>query len=462
MKRSVPLAERARPTQLDQVVGQSQAVSLLSGFLKSGSMPNVVFWGPPGIGKTTLSRIMASQLGLVAHALNATSASVKDIRILAERAEHDWQQFKKRSLVHIDEIHRLSKNQQDVLLPFTENGTFILAGSTTENPYFALNPALRSRLQLIALQSLDEETLQGAIIDLCKREGISIDDEAVVLLARRVSGDFRLALGTIEAADLLSSDPIAVEHINACLSHAQGGGARDADNHYDLASAYQKSLRGSDADAAIYYLARFLNSGEDPRFIARRLWVTAAEDVGNADPQAILIAQSAYKAVESIGLPEARIALAQATIYVARAPKSNAAIKAIGAALKCLNDRPLDAIPDKLKDSHYKGAKEIGHGDGYVYSHDKPSYEQSFLPAALSNHRFVEHSGSESPSPSVIEAIETLLNQKYGEDWFDLDAKKIASQLDIQEKWVRKALNLLVAKGNLIFKRQFRLTRNGP
>lgn len=451
-----PLAERMRPSELQDLVGQSQAVQLIEGFLRQKKMPHVVFWGPPGSGKTTLSRIIADQLGWVAHSLNATSASVKDMRLLAERARQDQEVFSKRTLVHIDEIHRLSRSQQDVLLPFTEDGTFVLAGATTENPAFALNQALRSRVQLVRLEALDPQQVRTVIEKAAKAEGIPIAEDAIELLARRASGDVRLALGTLESAAVLAPDGVSVDQIHACLSQTPVTGDRAGDNHYDLASAFQKSLRGSDANAAIYYLARFLEGGEDPRFVARRLWITAAEDVGNADPQAVLIAASAYRAVVELGLPEARIPLAQATLYVARAEKSNEAIQAIGRATQVLRERPLDPIPKALRDSHYSAAAALGHGEGYPSNHRNPKTPQKFLPEGLSDTCFVEKGAEKAlVNHHLVNQIQNLLSER-GNDWYELQPSTIAEQLGADEKAVRAAINHLVTHGALEYQRRFR------
>ena len=460
-----PLAERLRPKSLDQVLGQSRAVSMLEAFLARGTMPHIVFWGPPGTGKTTMSRLLASLLDWEGRSINASSASVKDIRELAAEARNGWQQYERRTLVFIDEIHRLNKGQQDVLLPILEAGTFVLAGSTTENPYFSLNQALRSRVQLIQLEPLGPDTIlegmQGAVAAL----GLEADPEALQWVATRTGGDLRLAFTVLESASMIAratDEIITLDHVTLCLRQTQVSGDRKGDNHYDLASAFQKSLRGSDANAAIYYLVRFLESGEDPLFVARRLLVTAAEDVGNADPQALVVAGHAFRAVQVLGLPEGRIPLAQAALYVARAPKSNEAVEALGKAATLIRNRRLDPIPPHLRDSHYKGAKDLGHGVGYVYSHKHPEKSQIFLPEEIAHEQFVRpgkraQGREEVPAELLERLLETLRAKQAEADHFEIEAQVLAEALDVPEPVIRAGLNLLVQKGQLTFKRVFRL-----
>lgn len=456
-----PLAERMRPTSLDDVLGQQEAKSLLSGFIEHGSTPHLIFFGPPGTGKTTMSRLIASLLEWEGRSLNATSASVKDIRALADEARIRWAQYNQRYLVFIDEIHRLNKGQQDVLLPILEAGTFTLAGSTTENPFFALNQALRSRVQLIRLEPLSLDDLLAGLVKAAAALEVEAELDALEWIAQRVGGDLRLAYTTLESAALAAGgDPIGLELAARCLGRTQVSGDRKGDNHYDLASAFQKSLRGSDANAAIYYLARFLETGEDPRFIARRLLVTAAEDVGNADPQALLIANAAFRAVEVIGLPEARIHLSQAVIYIANAPKSNQSVVAVGNASTYIKENPLDPIPAHLRDSHYAGAEQLGHGKGYVYSHNNPEQSQNFLPEKALGQQFVPAARPKEQTskhkPETEFAILKHLEQRKGE-WFELEAEPLAEALDIPVGEIRSALNSLVLQKKLGFKRLFTL-----
>lgn len=443
---------------------------MLNAFIDQGEMPSLVFSGPPGSGKTSLSRLMASLLGWEGRSLNATSATVKDIREMAAEARELWKQLERRTLLFIDEIHRLNKAQQDVLLPFLEGGSIVLAGSTTENPFFALNQALRSRVQLIQLDPLTPEAILKGLHNACKAENIDAEPEALVWIADRVSGDIRLAFTTLETACIsarASEIRVSLAIAATCLGRTQLAGDRQGDNHFDLASAFQKSLRGSDADAAVYYLARFLETGEDPRFVARRLLVTASEDVGNADPNAFLLASQAFRAVEVLGMPECRIPLAQAAIYIAQAPKSNEAVKSIDNATHLLQTRPLDQIPPHLRDAHYKGARELGHGVDYIYSHDHPEQGQIFLPEAIKDETFVAP-GKRKPAPTPTatgaspedcsQLLEYLAREHSGEgEWFELDTEEIGRQVQWPPARVRNAMNRLVADQKLTFKRLFRL-----
>jgi len=460
-----PLAERMRPRSLDEVLGQSQALKILNAMIDQGDMPSLVFSGPPGSGKTTMSRLMASLLGWEGRSLNATSASVKDIREMAAEAKELWKQLERRTLLFIDEIHRLNKAQQDVLLPFLEAGTITLAGSTTENPFFALNQALRSRVQLVRLEPLSPKDIRTGLVKAAAAEGISLEEEATDWIAARVAGDIRLAYTVLESSALLARSEkkaISVSETSLCLTQTQLSGDRKGDNHFDLASAFQKSIRGSDPNAAIYYLARFLETGEDPRFIARRLLVIASEDIGNSDPNALAIANGAFRAVEVLGLPECRMSLAQATLYLARAPKSNEAMKVLDTCTQFLRSRPLDPIPPHLRDAHYKGATLLGHGKGYIYSHDHPETPQVFLPENIQEHSFVAAPQSPAKNEPVDEAslkwLTGFLTKEYeGSEWFELDADEIARKTEWPVARVRGAINKLVQSQGLTFKRMFRL-----
>ncbi len=457
-----PLAERMRPRSLIEILGQEDALKLLNAFVAQGEMPSVVFSGPPGSGKTTMSRLMASLLGWEGRGLNATSGSVKEIRELAAEARETWKQLEKRTLLFIDEIHRLNKTQQDVLLPFVEAGTVILAGSTTENPFFALNQALRSRVQLIQLEPLKPETIREGLKRACDTEEYELEEEALTWITNRVGGDLRLAFTVLESAAVLArskSKPIAIDEVSLCLTQTRLSGDRKGDNHFDLASAFQKSLRGSDANAAVYYLGRFLETGEDPRFIARRLLVTASEDVGNADPMAFLLAGQAFRAVEVMGMPECRIPLAQATLYVARAPKSNETVTGIDSAVQFLRSQPLEPIPLHLRDAHYKGAAELGHGKDYLYSHNHPDQHQVFLPENISDQVFVPAPPKTALTDAELERLARILKQEYGnEEWFELDAEAVGKQIQWSPGKVRTALNRLVRQKSLSFKRYFKLS----
>ena len=395
-----PLAARMRPTTLEEFVGQEHIVGkgkLLYRAIKSDRLSSVVFYGPPGTGKTTLAKIIANTTKSKFRQINATTAGIKDIKETVEDAKADLGMYGTKTILFIDEIHRFNKSQQDALLPHVEDGTLVLIGATTENPYFEVNKALVSRSIVFELHQLEDKDikklLQRALTDVEKGMGAyhtEMDEDAMNFLANTANGDARTALNALELA-VLTTDPvdgkihITLEVAEECIQKRALNYDKDGDNHYDTISAFIKSMRGSDPDAALYYLAKMIYAGEDPKFIARRVVICASEDVGNADPHALQVAVAAMEAVNFIGMPEGRIPLAQAVSYVACAPKSNAAYLGIDKALSDVRNIRIKTVPPHLKDAHYSGSKELGHGIGYKYAHDYPNHyvEQQYLPDEL-------------------------------------------------------------------------------
>ena len=391
--KQIPLAQLMRPKTLDEYLGQTKVINENSPFirlLKAKRLFSFILWGPPGCGKTTLARLCANYHSANFVELSAVNSGVKDIKETVDLAKQKLREGIK-TIVFIDEIHRFSKTQQDALLPHVESGLFYFIGSTTENPSFHTVPALISRAQVIMLNKIDNDSIEKIVLKgfnyLNKTYGEKkLDDEALKTIIELSQGDARYSLNAIENSYFASDETITKNIVEELL---QKSSVRySIDSHYDYASAFQKSLRGSDADAAIYYLAKMLISGEDPRFIARRLIVVASEDVGNADFRALLIAEAALRAVEHLGMPEARITLAQAVEFVARAKKSNRAIKAIDGAISDIKSG-LDFLPPAhLRDAHYKDASKYGFGKDYVYTHDNPEYKQQFLPDEIKDKKY--------------------------------------------------------------------------
>lgn len=412
MEKESPLAARMRPTTLDEVVGQQHIIGedkLLYRAIKADKLSSIIFYGPPGTGKTTLAKVIANTTSAEFTQINATVAGKKDMEEVVEKAKNTQGMYGKRTILFIDEIHRFNKGQQDYLLPFVEDGTVILIGATTENPYFEVNGALISRSVIFELKPLEKEDiktlLKKAVYDKDKGMGAydaEIDEDALDFLAELSGGDARHALNAIELGIMTTergSDGkirITVEVAQECIQKRVMRYDKDGDNHYDTVSAFIKSMRGSDPDAAVYYLARMLYAGESVTFIARRMMICASEDVGNADPQALVVAVNASLAVERVGMPEAQLILAQAASYIATAPKSNAATCAIGDAMKTVEETGNLPIPTHLQDAHYKGAAKLGHGTGYKYAHDyKNNYvEQQYLPYELNGKEFYQPSGN--------------------------------------------------------------------
>lgn len=402
-----PLASRMRPSTLDEVVGQQHIIGkdkLLYRAIKADKLSSVIFYGPPGTGKTTLARVIANTTSAEFKQINATVAGKKDMEEVVKAAKDLQGMYGRKTILFIDEIHRFNKGQQDYLLPFVEDGTVILIGATTENPYFEVNSALISRSSIFELKPLEKEDikvlLRRAVEDTQKGMGsfhAQIDEDALDFLADMAGGDARNALNAIELG-ILTTDRsedgiihITVEAASECIQKRVVNYDKRGDNHYDIISAFIKSMRGSDPDAAVYYLAKMLYAGEDIKFIARRIMICAAEDVGNADPMALTVAVSAAQAVERIGMPESQIILSQAVTYVACAPKSNAACNAIFAANEAVK-KYRTTVPVHLQDAHYKGAAKLGHGTGYKYAHDYPNHyvKQQYLPDEIKDARFYE------------------------------------------------------------------------
>ena len=403
-----PLASRLRPTKLEEVVGQQHIIGkdkLLYRAIKADKLQSVIFYGPPGTGKTTLAKVIAQTTSAEFMQINATSAGKKDMEAVIEKAKQLQGMYGKRTIMFIDEIHRFNKGQQDYLLPFVEDGTVTLIGATTENPYFEVNGALISRSIIFELKPLEKEDiktlLHRALEDMEKGMGAYravADEEALEFLADVSNGDARSALNAIELGILTterSADGlihITLDVASECIQKRVIKYDKNGDSHYDNISAFIKSMRGSDPDAAVYYLAKMLYAGEDVTFIARRIMICASEDVGNADPNALTVAVSAAQAVERLGMPEARIVLAQAVTYVASAPKSNAAYLAVDKALSVVRESRTAPVPPYLCDAHYKGAGKLGRGIGYKYAHDYPNHyvEQQYLPDAYKDMKFYE------------------------------------------------------------------------
>lgn len=406
-EKEAPLASRMRPTTLEEVVGQQHIIGrdkLLYRAIKADKLGSIIFYGPPGTGKTTLAKVIANTTSSEFKQINATIAGKKDMEEVVKEAKDRLGMYQKKTILFIDEIHRFNKGQQDYLLPYVEDGTITLIGATTENPYFEVNGALLSRSSVFELKALEKEDikilLKRAVYDKEKGMGsfqAEIDEEALEFLADIAGGDARSALNAIELGILTterSADGqihITPEVAEECIQKRAVRYDKGGDNHYDTISAFIKSMRGSDPDAAVYYLAKMLYAGEDIKFIARRIMICAAEDVGNADPMALTVAVSAAQAVERIGMPESQIILSQAVLYVASAPKSNSAVNAIFAANESVR-QVKTTVPVHLQDAHYKGSAKLGHGIGYQYAHDYQDHyvHQQYLPDEIKNARFYE------------------------------------------------------------------------
>ena len=409
LEQEAPLASRLRPRSLEEIVGQRHILGndkLLYRAIKADKLSSLIFYGPPGTGKTTIARVIANTTKASFTQLNATVAGKKDMEAVVSQAKDNLGMYGRKTILFVDEIHRFNKGQQDYLLPFVEDGTVILIGATTENPYFEVNGALISRSVVFELKALEpgdvKELIRRAVYDVERgmgAYGAEITEDAAEFLADIAGGDARAALNAVELGVLTTEKEedgkihLTREVISECIQKRVVRYDKTGDNHYDTISAFIKSMRGSDPDAAVYYLAKMIYAGEDERFIARRIMICASEDVGNADPMALTVAVSAAQAVARIGFPEAQIILAQAAAYVACAPKSNSAVNAIGKAMESVKSRRT-SVPVHLQDAHYPGAKKLGHGTGYKYAHDYPNHyvEQQYLPSEIEGEIFYEPS----------------------------------------------------------------------
>lgn len=423
-----PLASRMRPSTLDEVVGQEHIIGkdkLLYRAIKADKLGSVIFYGPPGTGKTTLAKVIANTTSAEFTQLNATTAGKKDMEEVVKEAQSRLGMYGKKTILFVDEIHRFNKSQQDYLLPFVEDGTLILIGATTENPYFEVNGALISRSIIFELKSLEKEDIKKLLLRAltdCKKGlgsyGAEITEEALEFLADISGGDARAALNAIELGVLTTEKGadgkihIDLDTASECIQKRVVRYDKTGDQHYDTISAFIKSMRGSDPDAAVYYLAKMLYAGEDIKFISRRIMICAAEDVGLADPQALVVASAAAQAIERIGMPEAQIILAEAVNYVATAPKSNASYLSVAAAMESVKNQKT-TVPPHLQDAHYKGSAKLGHGLEYQYAHDYPEHfvKQQYLPSELEGTRFY-HPTDIGYEKQAGERLERLRNRK--------------------------------------------------
>ena len=400
-----PLADKLRPKNLVDFVGQEKVIgknSYLRRMIENDSIPSIIFYGPPGTGKTTLAKVIAELTGSIFESINAVSSGVPELRKLLASAVERQRAGIGRTIIFIDEIHRFNKAQQDVLLPYVENGTIVLIGATTENPFFEINSPLLSRMKVIRLEQLTAEDIKKiikrALADKANGygdRGFKIKDEAIDVIANFANGDARRALNVLEQAIAMlpeDSKELDINVLRLVLGNVVLQYDKNGDYHYDIISAFIKSMRGSDADAALHYLARLIESGEDVRFIARRILICASEDVGNADPMALLVANAAAQAAHFIGLPEAQIPLSQAVCYIANAPKSNSCYMGIAKAIEDVRIKNCGQVPKHLRDAHYPGAAKLGNGTGYLYPHDYSGghVKQQYLPDALADVKYYE------------------------------------------------------------------------
>ena len=403
LKSRAPLAARLRPRSIDEVVGQQHLVgegAPLRLLVETDRLTSALFWGPPGTGKTSLALAVAGSTKRAFVQLSAVTAGVADVRGVIQQARQRLGEHQQGTILFLDEIHRFSKSQQDALLPAVEDGTITLVGATTENPFFEVNAPLRSRSTLFRPEPLERSDITELVRRGLRAEAMTADDDATELLIERAGGDGRQVLTALEVACALATktDHVTLDHVESALGTSALRYGRD--DHYDVVSAFIKSMRGSDPNAAVYWLARMLSAGEDVRFVARRMVIFASEDIGMADPQALTIAVSAASAVDVVGMPEAQLNLAEAAIYLASAPKGNAVAQAIWSAMSDIRNGVVGEVPAHLRDAHYASATEIGHGEGYVSPHDDPSSAQhlEYLPETLSNRRWYRPEKAEEGS----------------------------------------------------------------
>jgi putative ATPase len=422
LRSTAPLAARLRPAHLDEIVGQEHLVGPgrpLRRLVEQDRLTSAILWGPPGTGKTTLALAIAATTARSFEQLSAVTAGVKDVREVIDRARRRRVELDRGTILFLDEIHRFSKSQQDALLPAVEDGTLTLIGATTENPFFEVNAPLRSRSTLFRLEPLDRDAVRRLVLRGLDAQGSAATDDAIDLLVARSGGDGRQVLTALEVACAIAHPgPVGVEHVEAAIGTSALRYGRD--DHYDVVSAFIKSMRGSDPDASVYWLARLLESGEDARFVARRMIVLASEDIGLADPMSLLVAVAAAQAVEHVGLPEAQLNLAQAAIHLAAAPKSNRTARAIWDARADVRNGMVGEVPAHLRDAHYGGAEKLGHGVGYEYPHDHEGgwVDQRHLPEELAGRRWYRPSrhGDEARIEDRMNSRSTMTGDGSGHD----------------------------------------------
>ncbi len=427
-----PFAEAFRPENLDDFFGQKHLVgenAPIRKFLEKKYIQSMIFWGPPGTGKTTLARIISKEMNMLFTEISATNSGAKELKELVKKAF-----LSKNLLLFIDEVHRFNKLQQDILLPSIEKGEMVIIGATTENPAFSVNKAILSRCLVFQFKPLSAEDIFNALKKIKQKAGLKTEEKTLKKLSFFCAGDMRRALNYLEAMEIAGENAFEEFKSNPVYD-------RNSDEHYNHASALQKSIRGGDENAAIYYIAKMIEAGEDPEFIARRMFVCAAEDIGNEDPFATVLAASVLYAVKNLGLPEARIHLSQLAIYLARAEKSNETIVSIDTAISDIKNGAIFPVPDHLKDTHYKDADKISGAKGYIYTHSNPFEKQSFLPEELKNKRYVKQSELKDLPENLKNKILEYLKQHNGEK---LDLEHASNTLNI-EKWkLKKALRLLI------------------